>query len=433
MRVNVREYARIRRLLRALVSITPEDMAINAGRVRVCTGLFAALVVPGCLDANPAFNPQKPTASDSSGETTQATAAAPTTATLPGGPTTSEPTTSGPTTTGSTTSGPTSDPVTTGLATTGEPATDTSDTGPGSTTAVATTSTASSSTGGEPVCGDGVPEGGEECDEGPLNDDGGACTTSCTAAVCGDGLHYLLEEECDDGNDVPTDGCIDCQLPRSCKEIQDKVPGAPSGQYFIDTDGLGPTAEIPVFCDMDTDGGGWTLVERSPLADPIGFALYKDHPVDMGQPLMPRYRAPKGVMKALTSFLLEAYIGCGPDDHLKTLSANILAGDIPNAPCSNDGQVFYMEAVFKGVKLMNVDLCTSFMGTGDGECPGAWSIREDNQYLCGLDDFPWSDMEPIASEFADLFATDPSTADEAMNPNVHACHKPGAIRVVMLR
>lgn len=96
------------------------------------------------------------------------------------------------------------------------------------------------------VCGDGVVQGGELCDNGQPGvntaacdrdctfaecgdnlvnfpageqcDTGGAsasCDSDCTATVCGDGLvNPFAGEQCDDGNAVDTDGCRnDCTLP----------------------------------------------------------------------------------------------------------------------------------------------------------------------------------------------------------------------------
>ena len=43
-----------------------------------------------------------------------------------------------------------------------------------------------------------------------------------------------------------------------------RQPSAPSGVYAIDPDGAGDGAAFNVYCDMATDGGGWTLVANFP-------------------------------------------------------------------------------------------------------------------------------------------------------------------------
>lgn len=61
------------------------------------------------------------------------------------------------------------------------------------------------------VCGDGVERTGiEECDLGSQNSDTGACTVSCTNAFCGDSKIQAGVELCDDGNSIDTDSCIAC-------------------------------------------------------------------------------------------------------------------------------------------------------------------------------------------------------------------------------
>ena len=60
------------------------------------------------------------------------------------------------------------------------------------------------------VCGDGYKGPGEECDDGPNGS--ATCTSDCKLAVCGDGLHQP-GEQCDDGGRADGDGCShDCQI-----------------------------------------------------------------------------------------------------------------------------------------------------------------------------------------------------------------------------
>lgn len=55
-------------------------------------------------------------------------------------------------------------------------------------------------------------------------------------------------------------GVAQAQTPKNCKEIIGHDPLAASGVYTIDPDGEGPLGAMSCQCDMETDGGGWTLV-----------------------------------------------------------------------------------------------------------------------------------------------------------------------------
>jgi len=139
---------------------------------------------------------------------------------------------------------------TTGDASTGEDMTSDSSTSDGSTTEALS------------VCGDGLVEGDEECDEGEDNADGvyGACTSECLFGQrCGDGV-INGGEACDDKNNGdPSDGCLDgCVEPKSCLEIKLAVDDAPSGVYRLwPKQGI----DVKAWCEMDADGGGYTILK----------------------------------------------------------------------------------------------------------------------------------------------------------------------------
>ena len=111
-----------------------------------------------------------------------------------------------------------------------------------------------------------------DCD-GEVDDDLG--TTTCglgpcehtvdncqdgEASVC-DPFEGAVEEICfndvdDDCNPETSDTCS----AASCLEHLQNAPGAESGVFLLDPDGLGPQAAFEARCDMASGGGGWTLI-----------------------------------------------------------------------------------------------------------------------------------------------------------------------------
>lgn len=47
---------------------------------------------------------------------------------------------------------------------------------------------------------------------------------------------------------------------RNCTELKAQIPSTLSGQYWIDPDLGSSDNAFEVYCDQETDGGGWTLV-----------------------------------------------------------------------------------------------------------------------------------------------------------------------------
>ena len=157
------------------------------------------------------------------------------------------------------------------------------------------------------TCGDGSLNPGEQCDAGPENSDEGLCTSTCTSAKCGDGF-VQPGEVCDNGvNDNAYGGCapgcvalgphcgdgavdedieacdggdpwdavsgclLNCQYAQSCKQIREAFPDDETladGVYTIKRPNKSPAQ---VFCEMDTDGGGYTYLK---VALPEGGAEF---------------------------------------------------------------------------------------------------------------------------------------------------------------
>ena len=254
-----------------------------------------------------------------------------------------------------------------------------------------------------------------------------ACTGSCKNAACGDGVIQAGVEMCDDMNGLDDDGCVACVIPKSCKEIKAKSPGATDGVYKIDLDGEGGMMPVPVECDMTIDGGGWTVVEKSPLAAPIGTALFVDKPINEGDPMMMQYRAPKAIMIALQAGATLMRIDCNGPDYLLTDDMSLFAGEMLPNSCMQVIGVTFKEASLAGAMVTNKAICVQLRGVGDNPaCPAAFGISEVDQMPCGLMSPPFG--VPKLGQGAFAFAPDSPVKDPK-----HDCHKPGASRFVMLR
>lgn len=135
------------------------------------------------------------------------------------------------------------------------------------------TTVADDSTGPEVDGGSTSTSGGPSTSTSNADSSSGGSSSSGVVEGCGDGL-VADGEACDDANADEADGCLsDCTVPRTCAEILAAIPGAASGTYILVPDGM----SLDAYCEMEADGGGWTLVakvndaETDDLPEPLGW------------------------------------------------------------------------------------------------------------------------------------------------------------------
>ncbi|MEL6181477.1 MAG: DUF4215 domain-containing protein, partial [Myxococcota bacterium] len=113
------------------------------------------------------------------------------------------------------------------------------------------------------LCGDGLLDPGEACDDGAANSDQdpGACRTTCQPAICGDGI-LDPGEACDDGNGTPGDGCSS-----TCMSEE----GEGTGGGLLGND---PNTDTPAnVLSSGSSGGGCSQLDRGAGHHPLPLGV----------------------------------------------------------------------------------------------------------------------------------------------------------------
>lgn len=139
-----------------------------------------------------------------------------------------------------------------------------------------------------------------------LDDGGKSCSSGLT--LCPDDVCYDTTGElahCGGCNVVcaPNQLCraSACVAPSSCKELLARAPTTPTGVSNLTIGGK----VVPAFCDMTTDGGGYTLVFRLSQGQPGDpYALLTGAPVndEVPEDVTPQVRPKHYVSRALAGW-----------------------------------------------------------------------------------------------------------------------------------
>ena len=161
-----------------------------------------------------------------------------------------------------------------------------------------------------PVCGNGIIEIGEECDDGNMIS-GDGCNADCQseAGSCGDGVLAILFEECDDGNLTSGDGCDEhCLIePPANDECVDAIAVFDGDTSFDNINATTDGPDEPTVCDFGVgttqiDGDVWFCYESTCSGTVVTSLCGSDYDTELA------------VYEGCACPPAQAALGCSDDD-----------------------------------------------------------------------------------------------------------------------
>lgn len=180
------------------------------------------------------------------------------------------------------------------------------------------------------------------------------CTTSicnngtCAAQHCANGVKDVDETDidcggscgaCSTGKQCSTDADCggatcnssnSCEVPASCLDWLNQTPGLADGEYLIDRDGNGPKKNIQVFCDMTSDGGGYTMLK---VASETNLVAAEAEAICAQNNM--QLHIPRSLAHLEATLTLARNNAIGPDGDIHYARILGIYPDVDGATCSN--------------------------------------------------------------------------------------------------